>query len=133
MARSSACIWSVAAVAALWAAKWDLGSVYDRGTVPRMLGDGDARLSARLTRLVRRVWAAVEGVGKAAAVGLYVPFCSRLSVGSTLSWGVARRSFGQVRRDLLLQIINYCRYMSQQPEMTPTYIDYAVENYFAIM
>jgi hypothetical protein len=36
-------------------------------------------------------------------------------------------------RDLLLQIINYCRYMSQQPEMTPTYIDYAVENYFAIM
>jgi D-alanine-D-alanine ligase len=46
-----------------WAAKWEAGSVYDRGTVPRVLGDGDARLSARLTRLVRRVWAAVEGVG----------------------------------------------------------------------
>jgi D-alanine-D-alanine ligase len=48
-----------------WAAKWEAGSVYDRGTVPRILGgDGEARsLSARLSRLVRRVWAAVEGVG----------------------------------------------------------------------
>lgn len=46
-----------------WAAKWELGSVYDRGTVPRVLAAGEARLSARLTRLVRRVWAAVEGVG----------------------------------------------------------------------
>jgi hypothetical protein len=36
-------------------------------------------------------------------------------------------------RDLLLQIINYCRYMSLQPEMSPQYFDYAVENYFAIM
>jgi hypothetical protein len=36
-------------------------------------------------------------------------------------------------RDLLLQIINYCRYMSQSPEMTREYVDYAVENYFAIM
>jgi hypothetical protein len=36
-------------------------------------------------------------------------------------------------RDLLLQIVNYCRYMSQQPEMTREYVDYAVENYFAIM
>ncbi len=36
-------------------------------------------------------------------------------------------------RDLLLQIINYCRYVSQQPEMSPQYFDYAVENYFAIM
>ena len=36
-------------------------------------------------------------------------------------------------RDLLLQIINYCRYMSLPPEMSPQYFDYAVENYFAIM
>jgi hypothetical protein len=36
-------------------------------------------------------------------------------------------------RDLLLQIINYCRYMSVPPEMTREYFDYAVENYFAIM
>jgi hypothetical protein len=36
-------------------------------------------------------------------------------------------------RDLLLQITNYCRYMGVQPEMTPQYFDYAVENYFAIM
>jgi len=36
-------------------------------------------------------------------------------------------------RDLLLQILNYCRYMSAPPEMTPQYFDYAVENYFAIM
>ncbi|HEX6962464.1 MAG TPA: AAA family ATPase [Lacipirellula sp.] len=36
-------------------------------------------------------------------------------------------------RDLLLQIVNYCRYMGVQPEMTPQYFDYAVENYFAIM
>ena len=36
-------------------------------------------------------------------------------------------------RDLLLQICNYCRYMSQPPEMTREFFDYAVENYFAIM
>jgi len=36
-------------------------------------------------------------------------------------------------RDLLLQIVNYCRYMSQPPEMSREYFDYAVENYFAIM
>jgi hypothetical protein len=36
-------------------------------------------------------------------------------------------------RDLLLQIVNYCRYMSAPPEMTQPYFDYAVENYFAIM
>ena len=36
-------------------------------------------------------------------------------------------------RDLLLQICNYSRYMSLQPEMTPEFFDYAVENYFAIM
>jgi D-alanine-D-alanine ligase len=48
-----------------YAAKWETGSVYDRGTVPRLLGPGEARLSARLTRLARRVWSAVEGVGYA--------------------------------------------------------------------
>jgi predicted ATPase with chaperone activity len=36
-------------------------------------------------------------------------------------------------RDLLLQIVNYCRYASLQPEMSPEYFDCAVENYFAIM
>ena len=35
------------------AAKWDTGSVYDRGTVPRMLGAGEERLSARLATLSR--------------------------------------------------------------------------------
>lgn len=46
-----------------YAAKWEAGSVYDRGTVPRLMGPDEARLSARLTRLARRVWTAVEGVG----------------------------------------------------------------------
>jgi len=46
-----------------YAAKWETGSVYDRGTPPRLLGPGEGRLSARLTRLGRRVWAAVEGAG----------------------------------------------------------------------
>ncbi|RIK83129.1 MAG: AAA family ATPase [Planctomycetota bacterium] len=36
-------------------------------------------------------------------------------------------------RDLLLQMVNYCRYMSLPVEMTREYVDYAVENYFAIM
>lgn len=36
-------------------------------------------------------------------------------------------------RDLLLQIVNYCRYMGLAPEMSREYFDYAVENYFAIM
>jgi hypothetical protein len=36
-------------------------------------------------------------------------------------------------RDLLLQIVNYCRYMSLPAEMTQEYFDYAVENYFAVM
>src|SRR5439155_656651 len=46
-----------------YAAKWDTGSVYDRGTVPRLLGPGEERLSARLSALARRVWRAVDGVG----------------------------------------------------------------------
>jgi len=36
-------------------------------------------------------------------------------------------------RDLLLQIVNYCHYVSKPPEMTVEYFDYAVANYFAIM
>jgi len=46
-----------------YSAKWDTGSVYDRGTVPRVLGENDERLSNRLAALARRVWAAVDGVG----------------------------------------------------------------------
>jgi len=46
-----------------YAAKWDAGSVYDRGTVPRVLGQSEERLSARLAALARRVWAAVDGAG----------------------------------------------------------------------
>jgi len=46
-----------------YAAKWDTGSVYDRGTVPRLLGAREERLSARLDAVARRVWAAVDGVG----------------------------------------------------------------------
>jgi D-alanine-D-alanine ligase len=46
-----------------YGAKWETGSVYDLGTVPRLLGPDEGRLSARLSRLARRVWAAVEGVG----------------------------------------------------------------------
>ncbi|HEY2945979.1 MAG TPA: D-alanine--D-alanine ligase [Vicinamibacteria bacterium] len=46
-----------------YAAKWDTGSVYDRGTVPRLLGAPEERLSARLSALARRVWAAVDGIG----------------------------------------------------------------------
>ena len=40
----------------------------------------------------------------AAAVCLYVPFRARPSVGRILDRGVARRSFGLLRLDLLLQI-----------------------------
>ena len=46
-----------------YAAKWQPGSVYYKGTPPRLLGANEARLCARLTALARRVWAAVEGVG----------------------------------------------------------------------
>jgi D-alanine-D-alanine ligase len=46
-----------------YAAKWETGSEYDRGTVPRLLGADESALSARLARIARRTWAAVEGVG----------------------------------------------------------------------
>jgi D-alanine-D-alanine ligase len=46
-----------------YAAKWETGSVYDRGTIPRILGPREGALPARLERLARRVWAAVDGVG----------------------------------------------------------------------
>ncbi len=36
-------------------------------------------------------------------------------------------------RDLLLQIVNYCHYISKPAEMTVEYFDYAVANYFAVM
>ena len=36
-------------------------------------------------------------------------------------------------RDLLLQIVNYCRYTKQQPVMSRETFDFAVENYFAVM
>jgi hypothetical protein len=36
-------------------------------------------------------------------------------------------------RDLLLQIVNFCRYSQLPPQMSNEYFDYAVENYFAIM
>ena len=36
-------------------------------------------------------------------------------------------------RDLLLQVRNYCFYMDAAPEMTPETMDFAVENYFAVM
>ena len=36
-------------------------------------------------------------------------------------------------RDLLLQIRNACHYTSRQPQMSKEFIDFAVENYFAVM
>jgi hypothetical protein len=36
-------------------------------------------------------------------------------------------------RDLLLQIRNYCRYVRQPAKMTPESLDFAVQNYFAVM
>jgi DNA-binding PadR family transcriptional regulator len=36
-------------------------------------------------------------------------------------------------RDLLLQVKNYCLYYKQEPELKPEFLDFAVENYFAVM
>ncbi|MCA9260993.1 MAG: AAA family ATPase, partial [Planctomycetales bacterium] len=36
-------------------------------------------------------------------------------------------------RDLLQQVVNYCHYVGERPAMSKQYLDYAVENYFAIM
>ncbi len=36
-------------------------------------------------------------------------------------------------RDLLLQVLNYCKYHKCPAEMTEDYFDRAVENYFAVM
>jgi hypothetical protein len=36
-------------------------------------------------------------------------------------------------RDLLLQVLNYCKYHKRPAEMTDEYFDRAVENYFAVM
>ena len=36
-------------------------------------------------------------------------------------------------RDLLLQIKNHCAYIEEEPHMSPELLDFAVENYFAVM
>ena len=36
-------------------------------------------------------------------------------------------------RDLLLQIKYYCEYLDEKPKLTPESIDFAVENYFAVV
>jgi len=36
-------------------------------------------------------------------------------------------------RDLLLQVLNYCKFHGRPPEMNPEYFDRAVENYFAVL
>jgi predicted ATPase with chaperone activity len=36
-------------------------------------------------------------------------------------------------RDLLLQVRNHCRYEKTVPKLTPESLDFAVENYFAVM
>ena len=46
-----------------YAGKWEPNSADYRGTPPQLLGPKEARLGARLTRLARRVWAAVDGTG----------------------------------------------------------------------
>jgi hypothetical protein len=36
-------------------------------------------------------------------------------------------------RDLILQVRNFCRYTNRPAKMTPETLDFAVENYFAVM
>lgn len=36
-------------------------------------------------------------------------------------------------RDLLLQVKNFCAYLKTEPQLSPEYLDLAVENYFAVM
>jgi hypothetical protein len=36
-------------------------------------------------------------------------------------------------RDLLLQVLHYCKYHNRPPEMTAEHFDRAIENYFAVM
>lgn len=36
-------------------------------------------------------------------------------------------------RDLLMQVRNYCYYQGHDPELTREYLDFAVDNYFAVM
>jgi len=36
-------------------------------------------------------------------------------------------------RDLLLQVLNYCKYARVTPRMSPELFDLAVDNYFAVM
>lgn len=46
-----------------YAAKWELGSAYYAGTVPRVLDPDGSALVRRLDRLARRAWSAVDGSG----------------------------------------------------------------------
>src|SRR5262249_56170940 len=46
-----------------YAAKWEHGSPEDQGTIPRCPARLPTRLAARLTRLAKQVWAAVDGTG----------------------------------------------------------------------
>jgi hypothetical protein len=36
-------------------------------------------------------------------------------------------------RDLILQVRNYCRYANKPAKLTQETLDFAVENYFAVM
>ena len=36
-------------------------------------------------------------------------------------------------RDLILQVRNYCRYVDKPAQLTRETLDFAVENYFAVM
>jgi len=97
-----------------YAAKWEAGSVYDRGTVPRLLGPEEGPLAARLARLAQRTWAAVEGVGYA-RVDVRVDERGRLSVidvnpnaDLTPGAGLARQASaaGWTYRDLVARILD---------------------------
>jgi len=46
-----------------YAAKWEYGSVEERGLAHRCPAPVSARAAGRLTALARRAWAAVEGAG----------------------------------------------------------------------
>jgi hypothetical protein len=36
-------------------------------------------------------------------------------------------------RDLILQVLNFCRYTNKPAKLTPENLDFAVANYFAVM
>jgi D-alanine-D-alanine ligase len=97
-----------------YAAKWETGSVYDQGTVPRLLGAEEGPLGARLARIARRTWAAVEGVGYG-RVDVRIDERGRLSVidvnpnaDLTPGAGLARQAAGAgwTYRDLVARIFD---------------------------